>query len=66
MFQSDILNSNLIQNSADKLDELRDQFESILSSINDKHAHIKTSNVTFFLPMITLRKQKTMKEYEST
>ena len=47
-FQSDtcILSSNLFQNPADNLDELCDQYDSIISSINDKHAPLKTRNVT--------------------
>ena len=44
-FQSDIVSSNLIQNPADKLDELFDQYFSIFSSINDKHAPLKIRNV---------------------
>ena len=45
-FQSDSLSSNLIQNPADKLDELCDQYDSILSLIHAKHVPFTITNVT--------------------
>ena len=54
-FQSDIQSSDLLQNPATTLDQLCELYDKTLSDINDKHAPLKTKNMTIrpFTPWYT-------------
>ena len=45
-FENDILESELVQNPSEFLDELCIQYDKVLSSVNDKHCPLKTRNIT--------------------
>ena len=45
-FQSDILTSDLVQHPSESLDELSEQYDKILSDINNKHASLVTKTIT--------------------
>ena len=45
-FQSNILPSDLVQHPSESLDELSEQYDKILSDVNNKHAPLVTKTIT--------------------